>query len=142
MTFAARGIVLSRAVSMLRSIESYLRIGYTRQQLTGDNTNLNFSEDSITANVDSISYALQAALTPFIGIYNITPATVLGVKAAINSVLQFYMLETFTERAGNQLIGYTINSIQQDPTYLDQIDIVVTLQVPYPMNFITLSLSV
>jgi len=115
---------------------------YTRQQLTGDNTNLNFSEDSITANVDSISYALQAALTPFIGIYNITPATVLGVKAAINSVLQFYMLETFTERAGNQLIGYTINSIQQDPTYLDQIDIVVTLQVPYPMNFITLSLSV
>jgi hypothetical protein len=118
-------------------------VAYTRQQLTADNSgNLNFAEDSVVANVDSISYGLQAALAPFVGVYNITPASVLKIKAAVDAELNYRLTSTYTERAGNQLNGYTIVKVVQNATILDQVDVVVQLQVPYPANFITITLSI
>lgn len=116
---------------------------YTRHQLTGDATNvLNYREDSVVANVDSISYALQSALAPFVGIYNISPGVLLQVKSVIDAELSFRLTGTYTKRAGNQLLGYKIVSIAPNATYADQLDIVIELQVPYPMNRITVTLSV
>lgn len=115
---------------------------FTRHQLTGNSTNLAYREDSIMANVDSISYGLQNALAPFIGVYNITPAIILQIQSIIDSQLTYYLTNTYTTRAGNQLLGYKIVSIVQDPTYADMLDIVIQLQVPYPMNFINLMLTI
>jgi hypothetical protein len=115
---------------------------YTRHQVTGDSTGLNYREDSITANVDSISYGLQESLEPYVGVYNITPGTLLKMKATIDAELSYRMTNTFTNRAGNQLIGYEIVSVKQDTTQSDKVIVVVRLQVPYPMNYITVSLSI
>ncbi|NDD40372.1 MAG: hypothetical protein EB082_18515, partial [Verrucomicrobia bacterium] len=62
---------------------------YTRHQLTTDQSGLNFSEDSVTANVDSISYALQKKIAPFIGVYNVSPGNLLALRAAIDGELAF-----------------------------------------------------
>jgi len=115
---------------------------YTRHQLTGDTTNLNYSEDSITANVDVISYGLQAALRPYVGIYNITPGVLLKVRAAVDRELNYRLTNTYTEQAGNQLLSYDILSITQNAQFQDRIDVVIQLQVPYPMNFIVITLGV
>lgn len=119
---------------------------YTRHQITAegaaDSANLNYMEDSITANVDSISYGLQAALSPFKGTYNISPATVLKVRAAVDNELSYRAGNTWTERAGNQLISYTIISLAQDATFKDRINIKIGLNVPYPMNYIEVTLSI
>ena len=115
---------------------------YTRHQLTGDATNLNYREDSVTANVDNISYALQAALAPFKGIYNISPAAVLKIRAAVDTELSYLASNTYTERAGNQLISYTIVNIAQDATFKDQVNVTIQLQVPYPMNYVVVKLSI
>ena len=116
---------------------------YTRHQLTGDASGfLNYREDSVVANVDSISYGLQSALAPFVGIYNISPGVLLQIRATIDAELNYRLTNTYTQRAGNQLLGYTIVSVAQDPTFLDKLNIVIQLQVPYPMNYITVTLSV
>jgi hypothetical protein len=115
---------------------------YTRHQLTTDSSGLNFSEDTVTTNVDSISYGLQRALEPYIGIYNINPSNLMVVRAAIDNELRFRKLNTFTVRAGNQLIDYNIVSIAQNATFKDRIDVVVELTVPYPMNVIKITLIV
>lgn len=116
---------------------------YIRHQLTTDyDSGLNFSEDSVTTNVDNISYALQAAIDPYIGKYNVNPGTLLKVRAAIDGVLSSKMVNTFTERAGNQLLGYTITKLAQDPTFKDRVNVEITLQVPGPLNTIKLVLSV
>lgn len=115
---------------------------YTRHQLTGDGSSLNFREESVTSNVDSITRALRAALAPFVGIYNIGPASLLKVRTAVDKELSYRLTNTYTERAGNQLLGYKIISVAQNATFLDRIDVVVQLQVPYPMNYITVSLSI
>ena len=115
---------------------------YTRHQLTADSTNLNYREDSVTADVDSITYGLQAALAPFIGIYNINPATVLKIRAAVDGELSYRLNNTYTERAGNQLTGYKIINISQDPNFQDTINVSVGLNVPYPVNYIVVTLSI
>jgi hypothetical protein len=119
---------------------------YVRHQLTSATESLNTSEDSITTNVDSISYGLKSALAPFIGRYNVNPDTVDLVRVAVSSELSFRALSTRTARAGNQLTSFTpatdIIRIQQDATFKDRIVVDVRLNVPYPMNYINLTLFV
>lgn len=115
---------------------------YIRHQLTTDTENLNTSEDSITTNVDSISYGLQRALDPFIGKYNLHPDAIIAVRRAIDNELRYRTTNTYTVRAGNQLLGYKILRIEQDATFKDRLVVDVQLNVPYPMNFITLTLFV
>jgi len=116
---------------------------YTRHQITAAGTsNLNYMEDSVTTNVDSISYGLQAALDPFKGTYNISPSSLLKVKAAIDNEIYYRATNTWTERAGNQVISGGLTSLVQDPTFKDKVDAVVDLVVPYPMNNISLTLSI
>jgi hypothetical protein len=119
---------------------------YVRHQLTTDESSLNTSEDSITTNVDNISYALKKTLSPFIGRYNVNKENVNVVRDAVAAELRFRAVDTYTARAGNQLVSFTpatdIVRIEQNATYKDRIDVEVILHVPYPMNYISLKLIV
>ena len=119
---------------------------YVRHQLTTDERSLNTSEDSITTNVDSISYALKAALAPFIGRYNVNPENVLAIRYAVAAQLRFRANDTYVARAGNQLTSFNedtdILRIEQNPTYKDRVDVQVRLNIPYPLNYINLTLIV
>jgi hypothetical protein len=119
---------------------------YVRHQLTTDDRSLNTSEDSITTNVDNISYALKHDLTPFIGRYNINPENLLALRSAIAKQLRYRATSTWTARAGNQLVSFDeerdIIRLEQNATYKDMVNVEVLLNVPYPMNFISLKLIV
>lgn len=112
---------------------------YVRHQLTTDATNLNTSEDSVTTNVDSISYGIRRALEPYIGKYNIHPNAVIAVRGSVFGELSYRTTNTYTERAGNQLISFEIVSLEQNATFKDRVNMVVRLEVSYPMNFIDLA---
>lgn len=115
---------------------------FVRHQLTTDSSSLNKFEDSITTNVDSISFGLQLAVQPYIGTYNVNPGTLALIRKAINDELTYRMVNTYTVRAGNQLLGYTIDKLEQNATFKDHVDLAITLQVPAPVNFITITLTV
>jgi len=115
---------------------------YVRHQLTTDESSLNTSEDSITTNVDSISYGLRRAVAPFIGTYNIHQRALVLLRNAIEGELTFRASSTFTVRAGNQLNGFKILKFEQDATFKDRVNVEVQLEVPYPMNFVTITLIV
>lgn len=119
---------------------------YVRHQLTSDTRSLNTSEDSITTNVDNISYTLKAALAPYIGRYNVNPTTLHEVYKTVVGVLFDKATNTFTARAGNQLVSFIpkddILRIEADPFYKDRIIVDVNLNVPYPLNYINLTLFV
>lgn len=115
---------------------------YVRHQLTTDRASLNASEDSVTTNVDSISYGLRRAVAPFIGTYNIHTKALTLLRSVIDNELYFRLTSTYTVRAGNQLNGYEILKFQQNATFKDRVDVDIKLDVPYPMNFITITLIV
>jgi hypothetical protein len=119
---------------------------YVRHQLTTDESGLNTSEDSITTNVDNISYRLKHALSPFIGKYNVNDYNLLVIREIVADQLIELSKNTFTVRAGNQLTSFTpaddILKLEQNSVYKDRIDIEVRLNVPYPLNYINLKLIV
>lgn len=113
---------------------------YVRHQLTTDSENLNTSEDSITTNVDSISYGLRRALAPYIGKYNIHPGSLIAIRGSVFDELSYRATNTYTVRAGNQLISFEILKLEQDATFKDRVNIDVKLEVPYPLNFVNITL--
>jgi hypothetical protein len=115
---------------------------FVRHQLTTDAENLNTSEDSITTNVDSISYGLRRALAPYIGKYNIHPNSIAAVRSSIKGELDYRATRTYTVRAGNQLISYEIVELFQDPTFKDRLVSNIKIEVPYPLNFAVITLFV
>lgn len=115
---------------------------YVRHQLTSDSSSLNTSEDSVTTNVDSISYGLMAALEPFIGKYNVHTNAVFAMRSAVFDELSFRATNTYTVRAGNQLISFEILQFEQSATFKDRVLVRIKLEVPYPINFIDLTLVV
>jgi hypothetical protein len=119
---------------------------YVRHQLTTDESSLNTSEDSITTNVDSLSYALKNTLKPFVGRYNVNIENLTVVRSAVIQELTYRATSTYTARAGNQLVSFNpkddIIRLEQNSTFKDRIDAEVRLNVPYPMNYISLKLIV
>lgn len=120
---------------------------YVRHQLTtlGYNDVGNdpkFSEDSITTNVDSISYGLQRALKQFIGRYNVNPGTVTLIRDAVTRQLRYQQSESANTAAGPQLLGFTIVSLDKSAIFKDRIEAVVSVDLPYPLNGVTITLVV
>jgi hypothetical protein len=115
---------------------------YVRHQLTTDSTNANTIEDSKTSNTDSIAYGLMRVFSPFIGVYNVHPRAVLMMRAACDLELRFRQINTYTTRAGNQLISYEILKFEQDATFKDRVIVQINLEEPSPLNFVQITLFI
>lgn len=118
-------------------------VAYSRHQLTTDMSSTKTAEDSFTSNVDSVAYALQSELEPFVGKYNISPESMAVIQDTINAELRYRQTNTYTPRGGYQLLAGTgITSFAQNSTFKDRLDIAISLNVPYPFNYGFITLSV
>ncbi len=108
---------------------------FSRFALTTDLTSVETRTDSITKVVDYTAKFLRTGLKTFIGRYNITQ----GFLDTLSSVLQG--LGTFLVDTGI-LNGFKLNNIIQDADSPDTVLIDVTLDVPFPCNFIRLTLVI
>lgn len=120
---------------------------YVRHQLTTlgyDDVGADpkFSEDSITTNVDSISYGLQRALQPFIGRYNVNQGTLQLIDDALRRQLNYQKAESATTAAGPQLLDYTIKKLAKSAVFKDRIEAEVSVDLPFPLNNVTITLVV
>jgi len=106
-----------------------------RHQLTTDTSSIEKRELSITRVVDYTAKFMRAGLRNFIGKFNITQ----GFLDTLSTVVQGQL--TYLSEAGT-LIGGDLNNIVQDTTAPDTVLIDVTLDVPYPCNYIRLTLVV
>jgi hypothetical protein len=106
-----------------------------RHQLSTDLSSIETRELSITKIVDFTAKFLRAALRNFIGRSNITQAFIDQLSSVIQGLLSF-----LTE--AGVLIGADLNNLIQDADNPDTVLIDITLDVPYPCNFIRVTLVV
>lgn len=107
----------------------------SRMALTTDMTSVETRTDSITKVVDFTAKFMRRGLRNFIGRFNITQ----GFLDTLGSVIQGlggFLVET------GVLIGMTLNNIVQDENARDTVLVDVTLDPPYPCNYIRLTLVV
>lgn len=116
---------------------------YSRHALTtGPYADVNQREEEITRNVDSISFQFFDTYAPYIGVSNVTPSMEGILRAETLSTIQFLRNANFTPRLGAQLIDATIDQLYASPTLKDTYVVQLSLQLPYPLNNIQLTLFV
>lgn len=106
-----------------------------RMALTTDLTSIETRTDSITKVVDFSAKFLRIGLKNFIGRFNITQGFLDSLGHVIHGLLGFLA------DAGT-LIGSTLNNIVQDTNAPDTVLIQITLDVPFPCNYIMLTLVI
>jgi hypothetical protein len=107
----------------------------SRHAVTTDLTSIEVRESSITKIVDFVAKFLRRSLLNFIGRFNITQ----GFLDTLGQVIEG--LGGFLIESG-VLLGFNLNQIQQDVDAPDTVIVDVSLDVPYPCNFIRLTLVI
>lgn len=107
----------------------------SRHQLTTDLTSVETRELSITKVVDFVAKFMRAGLRNFIGKFNITQPFLDTLSTVVQGQLSF-----LTE--SGVIIGGDLNNIIQDSDSPDTVLIDTTLDVPYPCNYIRLTLVI
>jgi hypothetical protein len=107
----------------------------SRMALTTDLTSIETRTDSITKVVDFTAKFLRRGLRNFIGRFNITQGFMDSLGSVIQGLLGF-LVET------GVLIGANLNNLIQDEDAPDTVLVDITLDVPYPCNYIRVTLVV
>lgn len=105
----------------------------TRMQVTTDLTSVETREHSITSIVDFVAKFMRVGLRNFIGRFNITQPFLDSLSTVIQGQLAFLS-------DSGILVGGDLNNVIQDSASPDTVLIDVTLDVPYPCNYIRLTL--
>jgi hypothetical protein len=103
--------------------------------LTTDLTSIETRTDSITKVVDFTAKFLRRGIKNFIGRFNITQGLLDTLSSVIQGLLGFLI-------ENGVLIGADLNNIIQDEDAPDTVLVEVRLDVPYPCNFIKLTLQI
>lgn len=106
---------------------------FSRHQLSTDTTSIETRELSITKVVDFTAKFLRAGVRRFIGRQNINAVFLDTVGTTITGMLQFLVEHGI-------LNGFHLNNIIQDAANPDTVMLDVTLDVPFPCNYIKLTL--
>ena len=115
---------------------------YIRHNLTTDMSDVKHREESITANLDSISYVVLQAVAPYIGSSNLTDETINQIEVEIKDVLEYLHNNSNIPTVGGQLISGTVRSIAAHPTLADRLVVILDLVLPAPVNNIEVHLVV
>lgn len=107
---------------------------FTRHQLSTDNLDLLRREQSITTNVDSISYTLLRRLAVYIGRGNVTRTMIAIIEGEILSVMDYFSNFVSQDILGPQVVSYEIEQLEQHPLLKDRILAVIPTVVPAPLN--------
>jgi hypothetical protein len=108
---------------------------YCRHQLSTDVTLIEKRELSITKDVDYVSKSLRNLLRPYIGKYNITQIFLEMLSTVVTSALKSY-----TE--GGQLMNANLIELKQSEDQPDTVLVTIDILVPYPANYIRVTLLI
>lgn len=107
----------------------------SRHQLSTDTSIIEYRELSITKIVDFVAKFLRASVRKFIGVQVINDQFLDTIGTTIQGILSF-LIET------GVLNGAEVNNILQDEDNPDTVLVDITLDVPYPANYIKITLVV
>lgn len=107
----------------------------SRHQVSTDTSIIEYRELSITKIVDFVAKFLRASVRKFIGVQVINDQFLDTIGTTIQGILSF-LIET------GVLNGAEVNNILQDEDNPDTVLVDITLDVPYPANYIKITLVV
>lgn len=105
-----------------------------RQLTTAAADDINFDEQSITTNIDSICKRFKAVGADLVGNSNISPMLLQVLSAELSALLRYYTTYTPSLQAGPQLLQAQLQELYQDTVNLDAVYATLSGQPPKPFN--------
>lgn len=116
-------------------------IPYCRHALTTDVTVLEYREQLIVKNWDFLSYFYYDKLKGFIGSWNITPDTMNIIRQTINASSELLKGQSLP-KIGPPLLDAKIVSLAQNAYNKDNLDVVLSISIVSPLNYLNLHLVI
>jgi hypothetical protein len=114
---------------------------YIRHALTTDTTVLEYREQLVVKNWDFLSYFYYDLVKSFIGTWNTTTATFGIIRQTIDAGSALLKSKPLP-RIGPPLIDAKIKSMGQDPVNKDTGNVVMSVSVVYPLNYLNIYLVI
>ena len=114
---------------------------YLRHAVTTDVSNLNFQEEMMVSNVDSVSLGYRNVLEPYLGRANASPQVLNIIQATIENMTSIFLSSNSTSTLGPQIISCELKTLQINPTFRDRVQIVLNCVFPFAINGIDLYIT-
>lgn len=114
---------------------------YCRHELTTDVSNITYSELLRVKNWDFLSYFYYDKVRGYIGRYNITSDTKNLVRQTLVASSELLKSKKLP-KIGAPLLSYNIDKLEQDSVNKDTLAVTMTIEIVYPLNYLTLVLSI
>jgi hypothetical protein len=108
---------------------------FSRHQLSTDISLIEKRELSVTKNVDFISKFMRNQLRPYIGKFNITDIYLEQLRSVVSAILA-------SLKSDGKIITGTIVTLEQSTTQSDTVLLEIDILVPFPANFIRVTLFI
>ena len=115
---------------------------FIRHQLTTDTSTIQFQELSITKNVDFAAKFIRNNYKSFIGVYNVTDATLDEIKSRAKALITFLQETTRQPRIGGVIRSGTLTRASESETQPDTVLLTFRCNFPVPLNNIDIDLEV
>jgi hypothetical protein len=115
---------------------------YAERQLSTSTLDNFRKEQSVTCNIDSISFSIGDGLKNFVGRVNINDTNLGVVRANLDAILRSFTNAISSPTIGPQLNDYTIEDVFIPATANDTVKARVSVSVPLPMNIIDITIVV
>lgn len=124
-------------------VKDYTGAIYTRHQLTSwtDPDDLLKREATFQINADSISYEIKDVVDSLYGRGNATPEMVNLIRQNVRSQIETIRGREWGDLLGSQISDYTITRLRIHPTLRDTIEVVITFELPAPLNNLVFTLN-
>jgi hypothetical protein len=132
---------IAEAGTLLFVQETSGGIPYVRHELTTDMSVYEYRELQAVKNWDFLSYYFRDKLSPFIGKWNITPET-LGVIHQTVDASALLLMSKKLPRIGAPLLGYTIDTLEQNPVNKDRVTLRIQTLQPKILNYLDVYLVI
>jgi len=115
---------------------------YTKDAVTTSTTDINHRYESVTRNLDDISYRFRDFFAPFVGVTNVTESNRIRLQMGVDNILSLLQTQRFTAGLGAQLISGELVSFEISSVFRDRYIVRVSLVVPYALNGLDIYLAI
>lgn len=138
-TFAGQDAALTHCylVSQLWTGEVYVKVPNTT-----DSSSIANREDSVVHNLASIQMFFNDLLNPLKGQINIVDKSMVKIRGLVTNGASYLKSTTDVDLLGPQVTAVDIISIAQDTVIRDQVNVVLAVTLPAPLNAVKYTITV
>jgi hypothetical protein len=115
---------------------------YVQRDVTTDISTIQNYEGMVRRNSDMVAYSMMAAWGEYLGYCNNTMQTMAAISNSFFTQVGILKALNNIARLGPPVYGLTLDNLQQDSSLPDRIQASMTMNGPYPLNGITLTIVV